>query len=186
LDDQGVPARHVSLVEDGLLNGFLTSRRPGKGFLNSNGHGRSGYPGREAAHISNLIIKARHGKSYEELKKDLVRLCRAERLPHGIVIKELNASGSGLGIPFLTYKVALNDGREQLIRGVNTTAFAARSLRHVQAAGNEPYAANRLAGITGAETPVSTVAPSVLLEELELKKTSGTQQRPLLLTPPPR
>ena len=186
LDDQGVPGRRVSLVEDGLLTGFVTSRRPGKGFLNSNGHGRSGYPGREAAHISNLITKARQGKSYEELKKTLIGLCRVERLPYGIVIKDLNSSGSGLGVPFLAYKVNINNGREELIRGVNTTSFAARSLRHVQAAGNDLNVTNRLTGITGADTPVSIVAPSVLLEELELKKSSGAQQRPLLLTPPPR
>jgi hypothetical protein len=30
----------------------------------------------------------------------------------------------------------------------------------------------------------SVIAPSVLLEELELKKPTGTQQRPLLLTHP--
>jgi TldD protein len=186
LDDQGVPGRRVSVVEDGLLTGLLMSRRPVKGFLNSNGHGRSGYPGREAARISNLVIKTKQGKSYEDLKKILIGSCRAERLPYGIVIKELSSSGPGIGVPFLAYKVTLNDGREQLIRGVNTTGFAVSSLRHVQAAGNELYVANRLAGITGVETPVSVVAPSVVLEELELKKASGTQQRPVLLTPPPR
>jgi len=33
-------------------------------------------------------------------------------------------------------------------------------------------------------TPTSIVAPSVLLEEMELKKPAGNQQRPALLTHP--
>jgi TldD protein len=185
-DDQGVPGRRISLVEDGLLTGLLMSRRPVRGFLNSNGHGRSGFPGREAACISNLVIKAGQGKSYEDLKKSLMKSCRTERLPYGIVIRQSSSTGQGLGVPFLAYKVIVNDGREQLIRGLNTTGFSVSSLRHVQAAGNEMYVANRLTGITGAETPVSVIAPSVLVEEMELKKSSGTQQSPALLAPPPR
>jgi len=33
-------------------------------------------------------------------------------------------------------------------------------------------------------TPTSIVAPSVLLEEMELKRPTGTQQKPSLLTHP--
>src|SRR2546425_8434927 len=49
VDDQGVPARRVSLIEQGVLKNFLMSRRPGKDMPQSNGHGRSVVPGRETA-----------------------------------------------------------------------------------------------------------------------------------------
>ncbi|HBA61366.1 MAG TPA: hypothetical protein DCZ92_11240, partial [Elusimicrobia bacterium] len=45
-DDEGVRAQRVSLVEDGVLKGFLMNRSPIRGFPVSNGHGRrsSGKP----------------------------------------------------------------------------------------------------------------------------------------------
>ncbi len=40
VDDEGVPAKKVSIVEKGTLKGFLLSREPVKNFNGSNGHGR--------------------------------------------------------------------------------------------------------------------------------------------------
>jgi len=185
IDDQGIPARRVSLIEDGLLTNLLMSRRPGKDRLQSNGHGRSGYPGRETAQIGNLFVIAKEGKSYEDLKKELIELCKTERLPYGIIIKALSPAGGGqLGSPVLTYKVYVADGREELVRGVSAGGLSVQSLRHIKAAGNDAFVANRLVGQRGTETPVSVVAPSVLLEELELNRPSGAQQKPALLTHP--
>ena len=42
VDDEGVPAKDVTLVEKGRLVTLLTSRTPQKNLLQSNGHGRSG------------------------------------------------------------------------------------------------------------------------------------------------
>jgi hypothetical protein len=39
-------------------------------------------------------------------------------------------------------------------------------------------------GTSGAETPTSIVAPSVLVEEISLNKPSGTQAKPSLITHP--
>jgi hypothetical protein len=183
IDDQGVPGLRVSLVESGILTGLLMARRPLPRRLQSNGHGRSGYPGRETAQISNLVITADQGKTHEELKKELIHLCREERLSYGILIKALGPVSAGI-LPVLIYRVHVADGREELIRGVNPTGFAVRSLRHIQAAGNEMVVANRLMGTPGAETPVSVVAPAVLLEEMELKRFTGAQQRPAVLSAP--
>jgi predicted Zn-dependent protease len=187
VDDQGVPARRVSLIEDGLLTNLLMSRRPGKGRLESNGHGRSGYPGREAPQIGNLFIKSTDAKSYEDLKKELIEAAKKERLQYGVMIKALEAGGGrggGLGNPVLTYKVYVADGREELIRGVGIGGLSVQSLRHIQAAGRDEFIANRLTGNNNFPTPVSVVAPSVLLEELELERPSGTQQKPAILTHP--
>jgi TldD protein len=183
VDDQGVPAQRVSLVDSGILTDMLMARRPLPGFPHSNGHGRSGYPGRETAQISNLVIAASQGESYDKLKQELIRLCREERLTYGIVIKEL-ASGTNSILPVMVYRVYVADGREEMIRGVNPTNFSVRSLRHIQGAGSEMVVANRLVGTPGAETPVSVAAPAVLLEEMELKRFIGAQQKPAILTRP--
>ena len=185
IDDQGVPARRVSLIEQGVLKNFLMSRRPGKDMPQSNGHGRSGIPGRETAQIGNLFIESSEGKSYAELKQQLIDMSRVENLPYGILVKSLISDGrSAIGTPVLTYKVYVADGREELIRGAFAQAIPIRSLRQIEAVGNDAHVVNRLAGSAELPTPTSIVAPSVLLEEVELKRPSGTQQKPAILTHP--
>jgi len=184
VDDQGIPAQRVSLVEDGLLTNLLTSRRPSKDRLQSNGHGR-GIPGRETAQISNFVVKAdKDAKSYAELKQELMKLAKDERLDYGIMIKQLSGNQGSIGTPVLTYKVYVADGREELVRGATVGALTVQSLRHIQAVGTDTFIANRLVGTQGAETATSVVAPSVILEELGLDRPSGTQQKPATLTNP--
>jgi predicted Zn-dependent protease len=185
VDDQGVPARRVSLIEQGVLKNFLMSRRPGKDMPQSNGHGRSGVPGRETAQIGNLFIQSSEGKTYQDLKQQLIKMCQEENLQYGILIKSLVADGrSPLGMPVLTYKVYVADGREELIRGASAQSIPIRSLRQIEAVGNDAFVVNRLSGSSELPTPTSIVAPSVLLEEVELKRPTGTQQKPALLTHP--
>ena len=184
-DDQGIPAKRVSLVDGGLLTDFLMSRRPGKGRLQSNGHGRNGYPGRETPQVSNLIITAKDGKSLEDLKKELLKAAKEERLEYGIIIKGSNTGGnSPVGGPVLTYRVKVSDGKEELVRVAGASGLTVQGLRHLIAVGNDSTAANRLIGTSGAETPTSIVAPSVLVEEISLDKPSGTQSKPSLITHP--
>jgi predicted Zn-dependent protease len=185
IDDQGVPARRVTLIDEGLLSDLLMSRRPGKGRLQSNGHGRSGYPGRETTQIGNLFVTTKQGKSYEDLKKQLINLAKEEKLQYAIIIKGVSLGGGGpIGTPVLIYKVYVSDGREELIRGASPGGVSISSLRHIQATGRDVYVANRLAGVQGAETPVSVVAPPALLEEMELTRPTAAQQKPALLTHP--
>jgi predicted Zn-dependent protease len=185
IDDQGVPAQKLSLVEGGLLTNLLMSRRPGKGRSNSNGHGRNGYPGLESPQIGNLIITATDGKNYEELKAELLETAKEERLDYGIVIKGVNPLGGGLvGTPILTYKVYIADGREELVRVGGAGGLAVSGLRHLLAVGNDSTVSNRLVGTQGAETPTSVVAPSALVEEISLSRPSGAQQKPSLMTHP--
>ena len=185
VDDQGVPARRVSLIEQGVLKNFLMSRRPGKDMPQSNGHGRSGVPGRETAQIGNLFIQSSEGKTYDALKQQLIKMCQEENLQYGLLIKALNPDGrSPIGVPVLTYKVYVSDGHEELIRGAFAQGIPIRSLRQIEAVGNDTFVVNRLTGSNELPTAMSVVAPSVLLEEMELKRPTGTQQQPALLTHP--
>ena len=90
---------------------------------------------------------------------------------------------SPIGMPVLTYKVYVADGREELIRGAFAQGIPIRSLRQIEAVGNDSFVVNRLSG-GDLPTPTSIVAPSVLLEEMELKRPTGNQQKPALLTHP--
>ena len=58
-DDEGVKARPVTVVENGILKTFLMSRSPIHGFDHSNGHGRR-QPGAEVvSRQSNLIVESK-------------------------------------------------------------------------------------------------------------------------------
>jgi predicted Zn-dependent protease len=185
IDDQGIPSRKLPLVDGGLLTNLLMSRRPGKGRLQSNGHGRNGYPGRETPQVSNFIVTATGGKSYEDLKKELIKVSKEERLDYGMIIKASNANGnSPVGSPVMTYRVRVSDGKEELVRVAGASGLNVQGLRHIVAVGNDSIASNRLVGTQGAETATSIVAPSVLVEEISLDKPSGTQNKPALMTNP--
>jgi len=208
VDEQGVKAQRVSLIEQGVLKTLLMSRRPRKDMLRSNGHGRGG-----GAQIGNLFIQSSEGKSEPELKEELIKICKAQNMPFGIWIKKLDRPGPSVGIgmdgemmmmmggggmrrdgtstPLLVYKVYVADGREELIRGVTSGEFSVRSLRQIIAAGRDSFVHNRLASGGGSplsfsigNVPTSIIAPAVLVEEMELRKPSGAQQKPALMTHP--
>lgn len=220
IDDQGVSAQPVRLIEKGVLKKLLMSRRPRKEILQSNGHARAMEIGAPGAQIGNLFVKNTEGKSLAELKQELLDLCRDQGLSFGLLIKKLdnpNISGSGLSLspfsmgggpqqeglttPILIYKVFVEDGREEMVRGVNVGEMSVTMLKDIVAAGKDYYVNNKLSGGSGVMgaffsyaslfgdagatgIPTSVVAPSVLLEEIELIKPTGLQRKPAILKHP--
>jgi len=81
----------------------------------------------------------------------------------------------------LVYKVYIEDGREELVRGLRVEEMSVRMLRDILAAGNDYYVNNLLAR---GNIPTLVVAPSVIFEEIELNKSTGPQQKPALLKHP--
>ena len=190
LDDQGVKAQRVSLIENGLLRNLLMARRPRKEFTQSNGHGRAATIGAARSQVSNFFVRANNGKSEEELKQELIKNCREIGLAFCVKITLLTPdqtpSGAMLSQPVLAYKVYVADGREELVRALTLGEVTLRVLRDITFAGRDNYAYNTtLSGdFWRGGLPVSISAPSVVVEELEMKKVSGTQQKPALLTHP--
>ncbi|MDH5493887.1 MAG: metallopeptidase TldD-related protein, partial [Myxococcales bacterium] len=60
-DDEGVPAQRAELIEDGVLQGFLTSRTPIAKKHRSNGHGRSAYHARPISRMAVTVVEAEGG-----------------------------------------------------------------------------------------------------------------------------
>lgn len=220
IDDQGVPARPVTLIENGVLKTLLMSRRPRKEISQSNGHGRAMQFGSPSAQIGNLFVQTTEGKNLTELKQELVDLCKDQGLSYGLLIKKLDnpsLTGQELSLstfmmrgrpqketvtpPLMLYKVSVEDGREELVRGVAVEEMSVRTLKDIVAVGSEYYVNNRLttggglmglalsfsiglAGPAAVGIPTTVIAPSVLFEEVELKKPTGPQQKPALLKHP--
>jgi hypothetical protein len=87
------------------------------------------------------------------------------------------AGGRPVSMPLYVYRL-FTDGHEEMIRGVKLRGVNARSLKDILAAGNDPYTFNylengapfALLGFGGSSAEVSIVAPSVLIDDLEMTK----------------
>ncbi len=196
VDDEGVPDKKVVLVEHGVLKDFLRTRNPVRGYADSNGHARvTGGPGGELPEPSNLMVKASETSSIADLRRKMMDLCQQRGLPYGIVIRKLDfpsaapfdearrllmAAASGgsvrpVSVPVYVYRVYA-DGHEEMIRGVRLRSVNARSLKDILAAGNDAntlsYLENEmpfaLLGAGGSTAEVAVVAPSLLIDDLEL------------------
>ena len=186
-DLQGIPAKPLQVVENGILKTLFSTRVPTKKSQNSNGRARSGQGG---PHISNLIIQSKEGKTFAELKQELINSCKAQSLPYGMLFREIDSTfystGSSLSPPILAYKVYVEDGREELVRNISIDDFPVRELRQLLAVGNDQNSLNHLNGNgqRGIGVPYSVTAPSVLMDEIVLRRDTSTKSKPLILTHP--
>jgi predicted Zn-dependent protease len=177
VDDEGVKAEPVTVIDKGVLVNFLTGREPIKDFPHSNGHGRTALAGAPRPQISNLIFKASNGVPFEELKKKLIQMCKDQGRPYGYYVET-----TGLRLaPRLLWRIYVNDGHQELVRGANFNQLDTRSLRSdLIAAGNDEYVYNRSDPV-----PSTIVAPSLLFDELEIQRANRTREKlPTYPAPP--
>ncbi|MGB2628474.1 MAG: metallopeptidase TldD-related protein [Candidatus Acidiferrum sp.] len=173
IDEEGVPAQKVTIVEDGKLKSLLMSRRPGPDSDQSNGHGRSSFLADPKPVMSNLVFSSSETVSNEDLRKKLLESCKAEKLEFCIVVRqmdnpslslmhqedfsELLASFGGNAatdrLPLVVYKIYPSDGHEELVRGARITGFSPRLLRNIAGIGNDDFVYNymqsQIAGVSG-------------------------------------
>jgi predicted Zn-dependent protease len=170
------------------------SRWPLKGFPRSNGHGRADAYRHPTGRMSNLIIESHDPVSAGALKKKLIELARAAGKPYGFRLvgaaggenPTQRASAQTLEVrPRLIYRVDAKTGEETLVRGVKLVATPIVFLNRILAASDDARAATGF--VCGAESgyvPVSQIAPSVLVSEIELQRIPEDRSRPPILDSP--
>jgi TldD protein len=176
-DDEGVRAVKVPVVQDGLLVNYLLGREPIRDFPESNGHGRAA-PGQSAApNIGNLIVQSKQPLSPDQLKQKLIDICRQDNKPFGYYVETLGGNDYE---PRLLYRVYEKDGHHELVRGAVFDELDTRALRNdLVAAGNDPLVGNREGSV-----PTTVIAPSILFDDLEVKRTDAKNAK-LPEYPPP-
>ena len=192
-DDQGVPGERVVLIDKGILRNFLLSRTPVNGFERSNGHGRASYGRAPIARMSNTIIKSETEYSKEKLKELLIEEVKRQNKPFGLLIKrmkggETNTSSYNFqayrATPVAIYKVDPKTGEETPVRDVEIVGTPLVSINKIIATGNDYSVFNGFCGAESGYIPVSTVAPSILVSEIELQRKSSKKEKLPLLPPP--
>ena len=172
VDNEGVPSKPVSLVEKGVLKDFLRTRLPMQGFPESNGRALLG----SSPAPTNLIITTTEKSPLADMKQKLIDLCKQRSLAYGVIIRKLEfpsiggPGGGNVAPPLYVYRIYV-DGHEELIRGVRLRSVDARSLKDILLAGDD---STTLDYVEGGSADVSVVAPSVLIDDLELEKVSDT------------
>ena len=192
-DDEGVKARPVPVVENGILKTFLMSRTPIQGIDHSNGHGRR-QPGLEVvSRQSNLIVESRKQVSGERLRAMLVEEIKKQNKPYGLYFEQVTGGYTTTGrgglqaftvIPLVVYRV-FPDGRpDELVRGVDIVGTPLASFAKILATSDKAEVFNGYCGAESGNVPVSAVSPALLVSEIEIQKKDHSQDRPPLLPRP--
>ncbi len=116
-----------------------------------------------------------------------------------IVMGAASGAATGDRLPLLVYRVDVADGKESLIRGAHLTGLTLRAIRNIAAVGNDAtafdfmesqqagFAGTALAAFGSADSgvPSTVIAPSLLLDDVEVHGARGEPERLPLVPPPP-
>jgi predicted Zn-dependent protease len=197
-DDEGVKARRVVLIENGVLRNFLLSRMPIENFHNSNGHGRKSITSsfdqmRAVPRQGVFVVESSMKLPYPKLKQLLLKECKKRNKQFGLIITRAYSGAtitkrdflqSFLEKPLVVYKVDVNTGREEMVRGIEFGGTPLVCIDKIVATDDTPAVFNGFCGAESGVIPVSAVAPSVLFSEMEFQKSPEEPKKPPLLLPP--
>jgi TldD protein len=177
VDDDGVKAQPVTIVNNGMLVNYLIGRQPIRDFPSSNGHGRAGAGTFPAPNLGVLQVKSSDAQSPEALKQRVVQMITEQGKPYGYRVETLGPGNT----PRLLYRV-YPDGHEELVRGAVFNELDVRALRSdLMSVGNDPLVSNRAGGIA-----TTVISPSLLFDELEVKRADTSKDKLPDYPPPPQ
>ncbi len=169
VDSEGVKAQAVNAIENGMLANYLIGRQPIRDFPASNGHGRAAPGSLPGPNLGVLLVKSSEAQSAEELKKKVIQMVTDQGKAYGYRVETLGPGNA----PRLLYRVYAKDGHEELVRGAVFNQLDIRALRSdLIAVGNDPLVSNR----AGA-APTTIISPSLLFDELEVKRADTSKDK---------
>ncbi|MEO0128021.1 MAG: metallopeptidase TldD-related protein [candidate division WOR-3 bacterium] len=207
IDEQGVKSEKVELVRNGKLINFLMSRTPVNKIRETNGHARyydEVYGPRYIGFVSNLVINSERKLNEKELIEKLKTLARDYGNDYAIIITRLQTTPPQnameryirfyqartkqtplISPPENIYKLDIKTGSIQLITGLDFSQITPGILKDIVATGDKEYIYNSVyRDDYGDEYPVSIVAPSVLIEEMELVQRKVEKAKPPIVSRP--
>jgi len=178
-DDEGIPARAVTVIDKGVLKEFLMSRIPIEGQLNSNGHGRAQLGSAPYSRQSNLFIQSSDGLSETAMRKMLIKECRKQGKSYGYYVKEVFGGFTSTDLlspqvfnilPTVVYRIYLDGRPDELVRGVSFIGTPLAVFSEIIATGDEYAVFNGFCGAESGNIPVSTISPGLLIKKMEIQK----------------
>ena len=176
-DDEGARSQRAVLVEGGVLKNFLTTSAPIPGQRALNGHARNSLYERPISRMGNLFVVNRQPTSAADMRAKFVEEIKRQKKPYGIMGKEVLGGETGTeSYDFQAFKGEIlsavkvyPDGREEPGRGVDFVGTPLSALDSVICMGDDAIMDNSYCGAESGMVPVSTIAPSMLIRNLELQ-----------------
>lgn len=178
-DDQGVAARKVQVIENGILRNFIMSRTPIEGFENSNGHGRSQAGLKPVARQSNLIVETSKPISNKELRKKLITECKKQNKAYGYFFDQVTGGFTLTSRytpnvfnvePTVVYRIYVDGRPDELVRGVDFIGTPLAIFSEVEATGDSTGIFTGYCGAESGSIPVTAVAPELYIKKIETQK----------------
>ena len=195
-DDEGVKARRVDNVVNGVLKEFLMSRVPLDGFPSSNGHGRTSGGGDPVSRQSNLIIETTHPYTEDELRAMLVAEAQKQGKEYGYYFRTVTSgftyTGEGGSLnsfnvtPLEVYRVFVDGRPDQLVRGVDLIGTPLSMFSNIAAAGDKPSVFTGVCGAESGWVPVTASSPTIFVSKIETQRRAQARDiAPILPSPKP-
>ncbi|MEI6091316.1 MAG: metallopeptidase TldD-related protein [bacterium] len=202
LDDEGVDAQDVLLVDKGYLKTLLSSRVPTKRVKVTNGHFRNG-----STIVANMFVTAnpKFVMTNDKLVAKMMKLCKDRDLEYGIVVKKVTDNNifttslfeqlfsgdysflpGGNAITLCEAYKVYRDGHQELIRGSVASGITTQSFKDIINVGKTQNVLNLwLSGSgSGNWTNASIIAPDLLFEDAEIKTIDKDFKKPPILDNP--
>jgi predicted Zn-dependent protease len=202
LDDEGVDAQDVLLVDKGYLKTLLSGRVPTKRIKVSNGHYRNG-----SNIVGNMLVTAtpKFTLPNDKLVAKMMKLCKDRDLEYGIIVKKVTDNNifttslfeqlfsgdysflpGGSAITLCEAYKVYRDGRKELIRGSVASGITTQSFKDIINVGKTQNVLNLwLSGSgSGNWTSASIITPDLLFEDAEIKNIDKDFKKPPLLENP--
>lgn len=192
-DDEGVKARRVPVVENGILRTFLMSRSPIDGFPNSNGHGRRAAGAEVVSRQSNLFVESTKRVSDQDLRQMLIEEVKRQNKPYGLFFDQVTGGYTttqrrGLQaftvVPLVVYRVYPDGRPDELIRGVSIVGTPLASFASILATSEKRAVFNGICGAESGNVPVSAIAPALLVSNIEIQRKERSLDQPPYLPRP--
>jgi predicted Zn-dependent protease len=192
-DDQGMEARPVQLVQNGILKTFLMARTPVSGFANSNGHGRAQQGYEVVSRQSNLLVESKKEVSDAQLRTLLIEEVKRQKKPYGLYFEQVTGGYTttrrqGLQaftvVPLVVYRVYADGRPDEMVRGADIVGTPLASFSRILATSDKSEVFNGYCGAESGSVPVAAVSPALLVSEIEIqRKPESKDMGPLLPRP---
>lgn len=192
-DDEGIRSMPVTVVESGIFKSFLMSRSPIENFPHSNGHGRAQAGYLPVSRQSNMFIESKSPLTEQQLRQQLIEECKKQDKPFGLLFQDIQGGFTMTGrempnvfnvMPTEVYRVYTDVRPDEIVRGVDLVGTPLVMFSMISDASDQFDVFNGICGAESGGVPVSAVAPSLLVTQVEVQKKSKSQEKPPILSRP--
>jgi TldD protein len=192
-DDEAVTAQRATLVDKGVLTGFLLSRSPTRGFHESNGHGRRQEGRPVVSRQGNLVVQTSAVVPVDELRRRLREEAKRQGKQYGLLFRDIsggftNTTRTGPQsfkvLPILVYRIWADGRPDELVRGVDLVGTPLSSLSRILASADDYQTFNGYCGAESGFVPVSATSPSLLVQQIEIERRDKGSDKPPVLPAP--